>query len=144
MVDVKNETEVTLADVAKWFELADQLRQLKAAESMLRSRIVKHFYPNLKEGVNTYDLNDGTGYVMKASHETNRKVLEPELKAMQEAMATEGSNLLPLNFTELLRWKPEVNMKAYRALNPEAQKQFEQILEIKPGSTSIEIVKPKR
>lgn len=144
MVDVTQETAVTMDDVKKWFLLKQQLAEVKAAEAMLRSRIFKHFVPAPVEGTNTVPLNDGTGAELKAVHVINRDVDQGELEALREAMFAEGSNLPQLHLDQLVRWKPEVVMSEYRKL-PDAERQvFERALIIKPGSPQMDIKIPKR
>lgn len=147
--------DITPADVAAWYVMQEQLTKLKAAEVMLRTRIFKHYFPTPTEGSagNKYELNDGTGAIVQGDHTINRKVLEPELKALEEAMkpqlAEDGvtkvpSNLPRLPLAKLVRWKPELAKAEYNKLTAEERDVFDRCLEIKPGTPSLEVKIPKR
>ena len=133
---------ITQADLENWFKMQEQLTQLKAAESLLRKRIFQHYFTNPTEGVNNYPLADG--FVLKGGHVINRKVLEPDLEALKEAIKAEGSNLPKLPIAKLVKWKPELVKSEYNKLSDDEKKVFDRALEIKPGSPTLDIVKPKR
>jgi hypothetical protein len=134
MVDLTEETSVTLEDLKTWYELKEELARVKGAEAMLRSRIAKHFFPAPTEGSkdNKHPLNDGTGAILQMDYVINRTVAE------------EGSNLPQLNLATLIRWKPEVVIGEYRKLNETERHTLDQCLIIKPGSPQLEIKIPKR
>ena len=150
MADVTEETSVTPAELSKWYLLKKQLAEVKTAESLMRSRIAKFFFPTPDEGTNTLPLKDGTGANLKMIHTIDRKVDEGELEALREAMmaAEEDptSNLhgLELDFTTLIVWKPELKIAEYRKLTEAQQQVFDRILVVKPGMAQLDIVIPKR
>lgn len=137
---------VTIEDVKTWYQMNEDLSRLKAAEVMLRTRIAKHFFPTPVEGSadNKYSLNDGTGAIVQMDHKINRTVLEPELDALRAAIKEEGANLPKLNLSKLVKWKPELVMKEYRALTDEERAVFDRCLQIKPGTPALEVKIPKR
>ncbi len=138
------EDVVTPQDLAEWYRVQEQLSKLKSAEALMRSRIFKFFFKNPKEGTNKVPLNDGTGAEIKATHVINRSVDIGSLDALKATMGTEGSNLPKLNLDELIKWKPEVSISAYRQLTDEERNAFDQCLIIKPGSPQLEVSIPKR
>ena len=153
------ENEVTLADIAQWYKLQAELAKLKSAEGLLRNKLFKHFFPNPKEGTNNFELKDGTGAVLKAKHNINRKVDEGEYQALRvaqnEAYATAEAdqfaqgvdgrpNIPRLPLDDLVKWKPEVSISEYRKLTEEERQYFDQCLVITPGSPQLEIAIPKR
>lgn len=135
---------VTLGDLAHWFRLKVDLGRIKGEEAMLRSRIFKHFFPAPSEGTNSYDLDDGTGGVLKGTHVLNRTVLEPELEALKAAQRAEGSNCPKVNLNKLIKWKPELIISEYRKLTDEERAWVDQCLDIKPGSPQMEVAIPKK
>lgn len=137
---------VTMADLQQWYKLREELARVKAAEALLRGKIFKHFFPNPVEGTNKFELGDGTGAVLKATHVINRQVDPGALDAMRKTQqeAVEGSNTPKLNLDVLVKWKPEVAITEYRKLTDEERHFFDQCLIIKPGSPQVEITIPKR
>lgn len=146
MVDVTQETAVTLDELATWFKLKQQLAQVKSAEALLRSRVFKFFFPTPVEGSkdNKYTIPDGTGAVLQATHVINRDVDMGELTALRDAISAEGSNLPKLKLDELIKWKPELVKAEYNKLSDEDRAVFDRVLIVKPGSPSLDIVHPKR
>lgn len=135
-------TAVTQADLERWYKMQEELSELKTAESLLRKRIFAHYFPNPKEGTNDFALGDG--YVVKGGRVVNRKVLESEVEAYKERAKQEGSNLPKFNFAKLIKYKPELVKSEYNKLTDEQRHAFDQVLEIKDGSPTLDVVKPKR
>jgi hypothetical protein len=130
------ENEVTMADVHLWYEMQEQLAKLKVNEMLLRKRIVAKFFPTPKEGVNSHPLE--AGWVMKADCGIDRKIEEAVLTTLKPAFKE-----AKISVDKLVRWKPELAVKEYRALNEEQRHLFDQALIIKPSSPQLEIVLPK-
>jgi len=146
MADLAPVTEPTTADIAEWYKIQDQLAKLKATESMLRSRLAKHFFPNPTEGSkeNKHPLNDGTGAILQMDHKVNRKVLSPELDVLKAKIDAEGSNLPKLPFSKLVKYTPELVKAEYNKLTAEERKLFDEALEIKDGMPDLKVVIPAR
>ena len=144
MADVTEETAVTPAQLAEWFLLKRKLGEIKTAESLMRSRIFKFFFPTPEEGNNTHPLKDGTGAELKAVYNIDRKVDEGELEALKSAIAEEGSNLPEFDFDKLIVWKPELKITEYRKLSEAQRAVFDRILVVKPGMPQLDIKIPKR
>lgn len=150
MADLEEAQAVTPAELSKWYLLKKQLAEVKTAESLMRSRIAKFFFPAPDEGTNTHPLKDGTGANLKMVHTIDRKVDEGELEALKAALAAaeteEGSNLkgLELDFDKLIVWKPELKIAEYRKLSEAQQAVFDRVLVVKPGMAQLDIVIPKR
>jgi len=137
-------TAITQADIEAWYKLQQRMAEDKAAEAMLRARIFRGIFTAPTEGTNTHDLDDGTGFVLKGTRVVNRKVLEDEVESYKVRMKEEGSNLPKFKFDKLIKWKPELIKSEYNKLTDEERHQFDAVLEIKDGTPSLEIVKPKR
>jgi hypothetical protein len=146
MTDLTQVTTPTVADIAKWYEIQEQLTELKAAEAMLRRRLADHFFKDPKEGSaeNKYPLNDGTGAILQMDHKINRTVLEPELDAYKAAVKEEGSNLPKLPLNKLVKYKPELVKSEYNKLTAEERAACDTFLNIKPGMPDLKVVIPKR
>jgi hypothetical protein len=121
----------------RWYKMALQLSALKDDEMALRKELFGHYFPDAKEGVNTEPLNPD--WVVKGERKINRKILKDEL-SKQAASLTEAG--IPLD--ELINYTPELSISAYRALPKEKRVLFDTILEIKDGSPTLSVVKPKR
>ena len=134
MVGIPQDT-VTAVDLAQWFTLQQELAKLKASEMLLRQRIFKHYFPNAKEGTNTFVLPDG--YQLKADLPYERKVDEGALQALSEELAK-----AMVSKDELLEYKPSLKVKEYRTLTDEQRLIVDQFLIIKPGTPSVKIVPP--
>jgi hypothetical protein len=151
MTDIAAATTPTVADIAKWYKMQEELAALKVAESLLRRRLFDHYFPTPVEGsahnkvpLNTIDPNDTTGAVLQADHKINRTVLEPELDAYKAALKEEGSNLPKLPINRLIKYKPELSKSEYNKLTEEERAACDTFLNIKPGSPELKVVIPKR
>lgn len=138
------EDTLTREDLYEWYRLQKELARIKASESLLRKKIARHTFPEPVEGTNTSEPLDDSGAVIKMTHVINRKVIPTEFFELQEKINTEGSNLPKIDLDELVVFKPELVIKAYRTLTEEERHVFDQCLEIKDGSPGMEIVIPKR
>lgn len=130
---------ITQEDLARWYEMKQQLATLRATEMMLRKRIFAHYFPEPDEGVNNFTLPDG--YVLKGTQGIDRQIDEPTFLAMVNVLHDEYE--IP-NPEILIRRKPELVIKEYRKLTDKQMHGFDQCLIIKPESPSLEIVKPKK
>lgn len=129
------QNQVTQKDLADWFTQKVQLAKLRVSEMLLRKKIFNGYFPTPKEGANNHTLPDN--YILKATHVVDRKIDEPMLVALWDDLVAEG-----INMNALIVKKPELVMKAYRELTEEQRKKFDQVLIIKDGSPSLEIVPP--
>lgn len=136
MVEIP-ENQVSQADLAEWYQLKAELSRVKSAEMLLRTKIFKAMFPAPEEGTNSYPMEDG--YVLKAKHTISREIDQGTFQAMREKFAEHG-----INPDAVVRWKPSLEVKEYRHLTEEQIQLFDQCLIIKPGSPSLEIVKPKK
>jgi hypothetical protein len=138
------ERDVTVEHLKEWYTLKQQIDELKNKEVVLRQFIFNGIFPKPEEGINKHDINDGSGAVLKATHVINRKVQEDALEDLSDSLQVVDANLPQLDLDKLVKWKPEVSIKEYRALTDEQRNLFDQVLVIKPGMPSLEIVIPKR
>jgi len=138
------ENTVTQQDLIQWYELVDKLKKIKTAEMILRLKIFKHYFPEPKEGVNTFVLPDS--YLLKGDYSYDRNVDEAALVTLTPMLQDKGINL-----DVLIRRKPELALKEYRTLEKDQTEEgvqklrlFDQCLIIKPSTPSLKIVDPPK
>jgi hypothetical protein len=129
--------EIKQEDIQQWYVLQDQLKKLKASEMLLRTRIFKGLFPNPVEGTNNYPLPEQ--WVLKGGYKLTRNIDIGSLQAMRERFAAAG-----VRADSLVEYKPSLVLSEYRTLTDEQRQLFDQCLEIKPGSPSLEIVLPAK
>jgi hypothetical protein len=123
--------------LSNWETLNVQLADLKLREMSLRASIFKKVFPKPVEGINTHKLKNG--YALKGSYPINRKV---DLALLQTLSPRFVAN--KINAQSLVEYKASLKTGVYRTLTVEQRHLFDQCLEIKPGSPSLEIVEVKR
>lgn len=131
------ENEVSEQDLATWYAMQDQLSKLKIAEMLLRQKIFKAYFTAPTEGVNSAPL--ANGWVIKGTYKIDRKIDMALLTAFTPALRENG-----INPDHLIKYEPSLVTKEYRQLTAEQEKLFDQVLIVKPGAPSLEIVMPKR
>jgi hypothetical protein len=131
------ENTVTQKDLETWYELQENLKKIKVSEMFLRKKIFDALFPNPVEGTNSFTLPDG--FVVKGGYSLDRKVDPATLTACKELLEENG-----IRSEHLVKWDPSLKKAEYNKLTDEQQKIFDQVLIIKPGSPSLEIVLPKR
>jgi len=130
------ENEVTEQDLEQWYEMAAELKVLRAKEILLRKRIFASFFPTPSEGTNNYELAED--FVLKGKYPLERKIDEGAFDALQEKFR---ENEIPTD--DLVSYTPKLSLRDYRKLNDDNRLLFDQCLIIKPGSPALEITKPK-
>lgn len=131
------ENAVTEKDLEEWFLMGKELKKLRASEILLRKRIFNFYFPEPDEGVNKHEL-DG-GYVLKGTYKLTRSVDIGAFDALKEKLEKEG-----VSVDRLVKFKPSLVAKEFNKLEGDKLNLFSQTLLIKPGSPTLEIVKPKR
>lgn len=131
------ENEVTQVDLAAWYAMQDELKRLKTAEMLLRQKIFKAYFPAPKEGTNTAPLDNG--WVIKGTYKIDRKIDIALLLAFSPSLRENG-----INPDALVKYEPALVTKAYRELTAEQEKLVDQVLIVKPGAPSLEIVLPAK
>lgn len=131
------EDQVTEQDIIAWYEADAALTKAKNHEMLLRQRVFKGLFTAPVEGTNSLNLKDG--YVLKATYKLNRSVDLEAVQTLADDLREAG-----VDAAQVIRYKPELETKAYKSLNLDQKKVFDQCLVIKPGTPSLEIVLPKR
>ncbi len=129
--------EVTMQDIMAWDAAAKALTAAKNTEMLLRMRVFRGKFEAPVEGTNSTPLlND---YVLKCKYSLDRKVDLEAVQTLAEELREAG-----IDTTELIKYKPELSITAYKTLNEDKRKIFDQCLQIKPSTPALEIVLPKR
>jgi len=131
------ENAVTEADLSAWYNLQLELKRIKAAEILLRTKIFNSIFTKPKEGTNSFELSEG--YVLKGKYTLNREIDIGTFQALRQQFEKAG-----IHPDSLIKWEPDLKIKEYRELTEEQMKLFDQCLIIKPGSPALEIVLPKK
>lgn len=127
----------TPEELVEWYQLKQQLAEVKEREMELRKKIFASFFPEPIEGTNKSPLSDG--YVLKATHSIDRKVDDATFQNIKAELLNRG-----IAVDSVVKYKPELSISAYRLLTEEQVKFFDQCLIIKPGSPQLDVVKPKK
>lgn len=118
-----------------WFQKQAQLKVLKSHEHLERVALSDFYFPHAQEGTNRLAL--GAGFDLKLQHGYNYKVSEEDL----DQVAAADIKKLKLPWDDLFVYKPELSIKTYRTLTAEQKKFVDGILDIKPASPQLDIVK---
>lgn len=127
---------VTQADIEQWYKMHQELSRLRAAEMLLRKKIFSGLFPEPVEGTNKHELGDG--WLLKATYSLTRDI-DPGALSVARDMLIERK----INPDVLVNYKPSLVKSAYNKLTDDERAFFDQVLIVKPGSPSLEIVLPK-
>jgi hypothetical protein len=118
-----------------WEEVSRALKKLKVVEKTLRDECVDAHYHDiaLKEGVNAKDL--GNGWKLKAKVTMRRKIDESAIEGVFEKLPNVAKS-------DLINFKPELKLSAYRKLSTSDQRIFDELLTTVQGSTALELLPP--
>jgi hypothetical protein len=78
------------------------------------------------------------GWTLKGTYKLTRSLDEAALPAVLAELHKHK-----ISTDALIKYKPSLDTRAYRALDPKWQHVLEQAMEIKPGAPSLELVPPK-
>lgn len=126
-----------LGELQAWEKLSEELALMTAREKEMRQRIFDACFVNPKEGTNKFDLH--AGYQLSAQYKLNRTIDKAALPVVEEMLKEHQ-----LDINDYVRFKPELETKAYKALSSDKQKILDLAITAKPGLPSLEIVLPKR
>jgi hypothetical protein len=124
-------------DLNDWYVMQKQMAKLRVSEMFLRKKIFAALFPDPHEGTNSFDLGDG--YVVKGVYSITRDVDAGTLQNCADLLRQNG-----IRVDDLVNYKPSLAKANYNRLTEEQKQMFDQVLIVKPGSPSLEIVKPKK
>lgn len=160
--------EQTAADAAalekltRWQAMNAQLRELREDEAALRKELFAHFFPAPVEGANTAPLPGGwrltTSYPLTRAVDLAQftNLRNAKVGDMQQVLAAFGidheklptglpvTQAMGMNLDDLVKFKPEVNVKPYRELTEHQRLVFELCITTKPGSPAAFEIKPPK
>lgn len=120
--------------ITEWKESVAVLHRAKGNEAALRRKVLSAFCPEPQEGTNKVELP--SGWKLNVKQPYSYKVDEAALDAMRQSLP-------PGTVDQLVRFKPELDKRAYKGLVEQHRNIFDEALIIKPGSPSLELVAPK-
>lgn len=123
--------------VSAWLESKAALVAAQAEEMKQRRAIIDTFMASQSEGGKTYKIADSKNK-LSATIVVNRSIDEGTLYALQSQLLEDG-----INVEALVRYKPELNIKAYKALTEDQRNVFDQVLTIRDGSPQLSYQEPK-
>lgn len=136
MVEIP-EDEFSERDLQEWYKAKQELARVKSREMLLRMKVFRACFPVPKEGTNSFELPDG--YVLKATYGLNRDVDMGAFQVLKPML--EENNI---SADALVQYRASLKKAEYNKLTEEERRLVDQALIIKPGSPSMDIVKPKK
>lgn len=122
----------------EWWKSVQAMTAAKALidrEQMLRKLVFAEFFPAPVEGTNKIDIENG--WQLKAVHKLDRKIDEAALPSTLDALRKKG-----ISADSLVRYKPEIQIKAFKGLTKEDRDIFSACLTTKPGSPTLDLIPP--
>lgn len=128
----------TDALTAEWWSVSQSLDAIKARELELRKELFARQFPNPVEGSAENKVQLGDGWILQADYKINRTVDDAVVSALMQ-----GDNTRALA-QKVFRYKPELNLKDFKALSPEERALISEAVTEKPGTPALSIKLPKR
>lgn len=139
--------------LGQWNEMkkyiSEQMKPYLDKEREIRQTLFDGLFPDAEEGTNYFELSDG--WKLKAEYPVERTFDQPLMPAAFEGLPPEYQT--PGHADCVIRWKPEVNTKVFKALvqkGVEGDKEaaahaskIEMAIVSKPGSVTLTLVPPK-
>lgn len=116
--------------------LKEQLDPLVAQERAIRKQIVDAFEQKHEGSKNEIGL--ANGYTLKMNYKLKREIDEPALKNLYKELEEAK---VPVEM--LIKQKPQLELKIYRALTEEQREVVDKALVIKEDNHTVEIIPPK-
>lgn len=119
--------------IADWQRAKAAASNAQERERALRARIAELLVPNPVEGVNTVTLADGRKVKVdqRYNYTFDKDTVDATLDELLEFGVDTGA---------LVRWSPDLNLTAYRALNKDALVILSRTLTRKPGTASLTVI----
>jgi hypothetical protein len=136
VVTKKMKPEVFAAKMSEWNTVSKTLAAAKETEMILRKELFEHLFTNPDEGVNTADL--AGGWKAKGEYKLTRKLDITQLQHMRERLQS-----IDVSIDTLVRYKPELDITAYRGLTPATLAVFNEMVTTTPGAPTLTLVPPK-
>lgn len=125
--------------IQEWWLVDQHLADVKARELELRKRIFGEAFPAPTEGSAQNKLPLADGWILQGDYKINRSVDEATVVSFR-AM---GDNVATI-VDSVIKWKPELKLKEWKALDAETRKLLAEMVIEKPGTPALEVKLPKR
>lgn len=124
--------------VSQWYTAREALKQAKATELKLRNAVCEIYFTDPTEGTNTYVVADNRieKTELKCKHVINRKVDQSMLQIVADNLQEHAPSVC---MQDLLVYKPDLDLKAYRNLSENERAIFDECLIIKEGTPGLEL-----
>lgn len=131
-------TETQTMILGDWHSTKIQLDAIKLKEAELRKEVIKLFSATSEDTPGTETFALGAGFKLKISKSLDYKLdnKDGKLDAILETIEPAVAELL-------VKWKPELDVKNYKALSEDIQVKLYDVLEIKPASPQVKLEPPK-
>jgi hypothetical protein len=138
MSEIKNKPALSPADrvndlISAWQDAKAALDNAKAAESLLRERVVAAYFANAEIGTSHHVDGDRDVVCVKKYSYTLDKA--GTSCAQQDIAVIIGVELAQ----RLVNWKPELSVSEYKKLPDAARVIIDNVLTIKPATPTIEV-----
>lgn len=124
--------------VKRWQRAKVAAAKAQETEMTLRREIGASMFPDPREGVNSFDLPDGT--VVKYDHKLNYSLDKAVVDGVLDRLADENQ----VDVEKLVHWSPSLSLTYYRTLDDAALLVLSEALTVKPGTPAVSIVPPKK
>lgn len=128
--------EQLFSKIGRWTQLSQQLAAIKDEEMKLRKELFEECFPSPTEGTATVDMPEG--WKLKGTYKLTRSLDEAALPAVIAELHKHK-----VSTDQLITYKPNLSLSAYRKMDDKWRKVLEQAMEIKPGAPTLELVAPK-
>lgn len=115
--------------------LKGSIATMQEEEKALRQALFAGTFPNPKEGVNNYELPDGT--IVKGTYKLNRTI-------DKDRLAKTKLELPPGVLKAIFKIETKLVDGQYKKLPDEQRAIVDQVLVVKPGLPALEIIRPER
>ena len=128
--------EQLFSKIGRWTQLSQQLAAIKDEEMKLRKELFEECFPSPTEGTATVDMPEG--WKLKGTYKLTRSLDEAALPAVIAELHKHK-----VSTDQLITYKPNLSLSAYRKMDDKWRKVLEQAMEIKPGGPALELGAPK-
>lgn len=122
----------------QWWNMQQQLAELKTREMDLRKELFAYYFPNPKSGKNSYSLTDG--FCLEAEYKVEPKMDFEEFTRLCDTPEFEAAGI---HRSDVVEYKPEFRHTLFKKLTADKQDLIEQALTWRPAAPAMKIVRGK-
>jgi hypothetical protein len=128
--------EEFIEKMSKWQAAAATMAAAKETEMELRKELFAELFTTPVEGTNYVPL--AGGWKAKGEYKLTRKLDIAQLQGMRARLQS-----IDVSIDTLVRYKPELDITAYRGLTPATLAVFNDMVTTTPAAPTLELVPPK-